>query len=150
MKGARHRAVRGPSRTAGFTLLEVLIVLAILSLIVALVGPRVIDYFGRAKGDVARLQVESLATALDFYRLDVGGYPTQEQGLKALVVKPADAAVWRGPYLKAQDVPNDPWGRPYLYRRPSKHGLDYDLYSLGADAAEGGEGEAADIANGRR
>ncbi|MBM3489339.1 MAG: type II secretion system protein GspG [Alphaproteobacteria bacterium] len=150
MGAVTERRIRRRPAEAGFTLLEVLVVLAILGLIVTLVGPRVIDYFGRAKGDAARLQVESLATALDFYRLDVGGYPTQEQGLKALIARPADVAVWRGPYLKAQALPDDPWGRPYVYRRPSRHGLDYDLFSLGADATEGGEGEAADIANWRR
>ena len=134
-------------RARGFTLLELLVVLAILGVIVALVSPRVIGYFGRAKSDAARVQIESLATALQYYRLDVGRYPSGQEGLPALVAAPKGVARWRGPYLDARGVPDDPWGRPYGYRLPPQHGLDYDLYTLGSDGAEGGEGEAADIGN---
>ncbi|MSO77446.1 MAG: type II secretion system protein GspG [Alphaproteobacteria bacterium] len=134
---------------AGITLIEVLIVLAILGLVFGLVGPRVMDYFGRAKHRTAGLQIENIATGLDLYRLDVGRYPSQEEGLGALMARPAGpvASRWNGPYLGGTAMPSDPWDRPYVYRLPSRHGLAYDLYSLGADGREGGEGEDRDIGN---
>ena len=130
---------------AGFTLLELLVVLAILALIAGVAAPRVIGYLSTAKSETARIQIESLAQALDLYRLDVGAYPTQAQGLAALVTRPADARRWNGPYLNGGKVPDDPWGRPYVYRSPGADGRDYELYSLGADGVEGGEGENADV-----
>ena len=134
---------------AGITLIEVLIVLAILGLVFGLVGPRVMDYFGRAPHRTAALQIENIATGLDLYRLDVGRYPSQEEGLPALMARPAGPAAsrWNGPYLGGTAMPSDPWDRPYVYRLPSRHGLAYDLYSLGADGREGGEGEDRDIGN---
>ena len=141
-------ARRAPLRDQrGFTLVEILVVLVILGLMFGLVGPRVIDYLSRAKSDVARLQLENIATALDLYRLDVGGYPSQEQGLRSLGIEPAGVKRWSGPYLKDKTVPLDPWDRAYLYVIPGIHDGSYDLSSLGSDGVEGGDEEAADITN---
>jgi general secretion pathway protein G len=119
-------------RQAGFTLLELLVVLAILGLLIGLVGPRVMQQFGSAKEKVAHLSIGRLATALDMYKLDVGTYPTAEQGLQALVTKPSGVANWRGPYMTGEKVPEDPWGRPFVYHSPSQRaGHEFDLYSLG-------------------
>jgi len=139
---ARHRH----SPQAGFTLVELLVVLIILGLIAAFAVPRVIQYVGGAKTDTARIQIERLSTTLDLYRLQVGHYPSEEDGLRALVERPADAEQWDGPYLKKENALIDPWGQPYVYQLPGEHG-DYDLYSLGADGAEGGEGENQDLTN---
>lgn len=130
-------------RQSGFTLVELLVVLVILGLIMAFAVPQVIKYVGGAKSDSAKIQVQRLGSVLDLYRLEVGHYPTQEEGLRALVEKPAGAENWNGPYLKKDDALTDPWGRPYVYQIPGEHG-DYDLYSLGADGQEGGEGENRD------
>jgi general secretion pathway protein G len=130
----------------GFTLIELLVVLAILGLLAGLVGPRILDYFGRAKAQTAALQIENIGGALDLFRLDVGRYPTTEEGLAALAGAPPGAADWRGPYIKGS-VPKDPWGRAYLYRMPGTEGRPYDLISLGADGVAGGEGDNRDIVN---
>ncbi|MEQ9640275.1 MAG: type II secretion system major pseudopilin GspG [Alphaproteobacteria bacterium] len=129
----------------GFTLLEMLVVLALLALVAGFAAPRVIGLFAKAKGDVALVQVEMLAGALDHYRLDVGTYPSDEQGLAALVAKPGDAPRWNGPYLQGSEVPMDPWGRPYRYRVVDEPGRGFEIVSLGADGAEGGDGDDADI-----
>ncbi len=129
---------------AGFTLLELLVVLVILGMLAGLVGPRVMKYFSGARSDTTRLQITDLSTALDMYKLEVGRYPTTDEGLEALVQQPADASRWNGPYLKKKQVPKDPWGQDYHYRSPGEHG-EIDLYSLGADNAEGGDGENKDI-----
>ncbi|HLG90391.1 MAG TPA: type II secretion system major pseudopilin GspG [Alphaproteobacteria bacterium] len=134
------------TREAGFTLVELLVVLAILGLIVALVSPQVLKYLGRAKTDTARIEIQSLSNALDLYHLDLSRFPTQQEGLQALVEPPSGADKWNGPYLKQKKVPLDPWGRPYIYRIPGEHG-EYDLYTLGADNAPGGTGENQDIGN---
>jgi general secretion pathway protein G len=131
---------------AGFTLIELLVVLVILGLLAALAGPRVIGYLGGAKTDTARLQIENFKSALDLYRLSSGSYPTTQQGLGALVRNPGNVPGWSGPYIDSSAVPVDPWGNPYVYRAPGEHGA-YDLYSLGADKAPGGSGEAADVAS---
>lgn len=137
-----------PNAQAGFSLIELLVVLAILGLLIGLVAPPIIRYFGRAKTDVAKVQIHDLETALDLYRLDLGRYPTQSEGIKALAEKPPGVDRWQGPYLKQGSVPTDPWGHAYHYRIPGEHG-DYDLYSLGADDAPGGTGENQDIVNWR-
>jgi len=120
-------------RQAGYTLVELLVVLAILGLLVAIAAPRLISYFGAAKVDTAKIQIDRLGASLDLYHIQVGHYPTDQEGIASLA-----------PYLKNQESLIDPWGRPYLYRSPGQHG-EYDLYSLGADGKEGGDGEDRDI-----
>jgi general secretion pathway protein G len=134
----------GFCRQRGFTLVELLVVLAILGLLVALAAPRVIQYLSKAKTDTAEIQIEKLGGVLDLYRLEVGRYPTQEEGLEALVERPPQVDNWNGPYLKNRESLTDPWGEPYVYRHPGEHG-DYDLYSLGADGKDGGDGEDRDV-----
>lgn len=128
----------------GFTLIELLVVLVILGLLAAFAAPQVLSYLGQAKTDAARAQVQNIASILDLYRLNVGRYPSEEVGLDALLEPPPDAPRWNGPYVKRRDVLLDPWGELYVYRYPGEFG-DYDLYSLGADQAEGGEGEDQDV-----
>ncbi len=140
------RRKKYPHPAAGFTLIELLVVLVILGLLVGLVGPRVVNYLGGAKTDTAKLQIEHISAALDLFLLDVGRYPTQEEGLAALGDSSTGVKNWNGPYLKKKSVPNDPWDNPYHYRIPGGDG-PYDLYSLGADNADGGEGENQDIRN---
>jgi general secretion pathway protein G len=130
---------------AGFTLLELLVVLVILGLLIGVVAPRFFGQVGKSEVKVATAQIKALEDALDQYRLDVGRYPTTEQGLAALNSPPAGVPRWQGPYLK-KAVPNDPWGTPYQYRAPGEHG-EVDLFSLGKDGQPGGTAEAADIAN---
>ena len=133
---------------SGFTLLELLVVLAILGLLVGLVAPAVMRQFGTAKEKIARIEVERLGTQLDNYKLDVGTYPTTEQGLQSLITRPPGIKRWDGPYLKGAKLPEDPWGHPYLYRAPSQRpGHDYDLYSLGPTGQPGGTGTDAPIFN---
>jgi general secretion pathway protein G len=136
----------GPARRrrGGFSLIELLVVLVILGLLAGLVGPRVMKYLGGAKTDSAKLQIEDLGAALDLYRLEVGSYPTTDQGLEALVNEPDGVAGWNGPYLKKSFVPPDPWGNDYEYRFPGEHG-EYDIVSYGADGQPGGEGESGDV-----
>lgn len=134
------------ARANGFTLVELLVVLVILGLLVALAAPRVMKYLGSARSDTARIQIEKLSGILDLYRLEVGRYPTDQEGLRALVDKPAQADAWNGPYLKNRESLTDPWGVPYAYRSPGQHG-EFDLYTLGADGKEGGEGADKDVTN---
>jgi general secretion pathway protein G len=136
---------RPDRRNAGFTLIELMIVLFILGLLAALVAPRLMGWVGKAKQKTAQAQIQLLATALDLFHLDVGHYPTDEEGLKALRENPGNLPGWGGPYLD-KDVPKDPWARDYHYKCPGEHG-PYDLYSLGADGAPGGEGENHDVTN---
>lgn len=131
-------------RHGGFTLVELLVVLAILGLLAGLVGPRVMTFLGSSKTKTTKLQIEDLAATLDLYRLELGRYPTESEGLKALVENPGNMPNWNGPYLKKNELPKDPWGFDYQYRFPGEHG-SYDIWSLGADNREGGEGENADI-----
>lgn len=131
-------------KTHGFSLIELLVVLVILGLLAGLVGPRVMKYVGESRSKTARLQIEDIGAALDLFSLEVGRYPTSDEGLNALVVQPATVPVWNGPYLKKPKVPADPWGRDYVYHAPGQHG-PYDLYTLGADHADGGEGDNRDI-----
>jgi general secretion pathway protein G len=132
---------------AGFTLVEMLVVIAIIGLIMGLVGPRVLSYLGDSKVKAARLQIESFSSSLYLFYLDVGRYPSGGEGLSALTQRPGNAAaVWNGPYLKTGAVPTDPWGHVYLYRSPGERG-PYEIVSLGSDGQEGGTGTAADISN---
>ncbi|MCI0400770.1 MAG: type II secretion system major pseudopilin GspG [Gammaproteobacteria bacterium] len=128
----------------GFTLIELLVVLAILGLIVGLVGPQIMKHLGAAKSDTARLQIEDLGSALDILYLDIGRYPTTDEGLEALIQNSADLDNWNGPYLKKRKIPKDPWGNSYQYQSPGQKG-PYDLYTYGADNAPGGEKENHDI-----
>lgn len=130
---------------AGFTLLELLVVIVIIGLLVSIVGPRFFGQVGQSKSKTAKVQIESLEKALDLYRLDLGRYPPTESGLAALNVRPQNEPKWNGPYLK-KDVPLDPWGKPYMYKQPGEHG-EFDLFSLGSDGQPGGTGEAADVSN---
>jgi general secretion pathway protein G len=130
----------------GFTLVEILVVITIIGLIMGLIGPRVLNYLTESKAKAARIQIESLGSALDLYFLDNGRYPSSAEGINALVQRPPSAQAWNGPYLKGGVVPVDPWGKPYLYRAPGQHGA-YDLSSYGADGQEGGTGVAADVTN---
>ncbi|MBS3759509.1 MAG: type II secretion system major pseudopilin GspG [Desulfobacterales bacterium] len=129
----------------GFTLIELLIVMIILGLLAALVGPRMFGKVGKSKQKAAKAQISLFETALDTYRLDNGEFPSTEQGLKALRERPADEENWDGPYLP-KEIPLDPWQNEYVYRSPGEHG-DYDIISYGADGRPGGEGEDADIVN---
>lgn len=131
---------------AGFTLLELLVVLVILGLLASYVGPKYFSQVGKSEQSVARSQVEAFSRALGTYRLDVGDFPSTEEGLAALTTKPANASKWNGPYLD-KSVPVDPWGRPYIYRSPGEHGRDFEIESLGKDGQPGGTGDAADITN---
>ena len=132
-------AVRG----RGFTLLELLVVIVIIGLLAGLVAPRYFDQVSKSNAKIARAQIDSLEKALDQYRLDVGAYPTTEQGLASLNTKPQNLEKWAGPYLK-KAVPPDPWGARYIYKAPGDHS-EYDLSSYGSDGKPGGDGEAADV-----
>lgn len=129
----------------GFTLIELLVVLAILTLLAGLVGPKVLDKLGGAKAKTAAVQISEIEKALELFKLDVGRFPTNEEGLDALAQKPANASGWTGPYVKG-GVPTDPWSKPYKYANPGPNG-GIEILSLGADGAPGGDGENADIRN---
>jgi general secretion pathway protein G len=141
----KEAQVRRCRREAGFTLLELLVVVVIIGLLAGLVAPRYFGQVGKSEVNVAKAQLDALEKALDQYRLDVGRYPDQEAGLKALVTKPTNEPKWSGPYLR-KDIPLDPWGRAYVYKFPGEKG-EYDLTSLGKDGQPGGTGENADITN---
>lgn len=132
-------------RSTGFTLVELLVVLVILTLLASLVGPRLLDQLGGAKAKTAKVQIAEIEQSLDLYKLDVGRYPSDAEGLRALVERPANVSGWNGPYLK-KGLPVDPWNSPYQYKIPGRHGSP-DIFSLGADGKPGGEGEAADVYN---
>ena len=130
-------------RVRGFTLLELLVVVAIIGLLAAYVGPKYFGQLGKSEQALAKAQIESFHRALASYRLDVGRFPTTEEGLAALTTKPANATKWAGPYL-SKAVPQDPWGKAYVYRVPGSKS-DYDLLSYGKDGQPGGTGDAADV-----
>lgn len=136
-------SVSARCRSGGFTLIELLVVLAILTLLAGLVGPRVLGQLGGAKSKTAGVQIADLEKSLELFKLDVGRFPSTEEGLQALSVKPATANGWNGPYIKGS-VPNDPWGKPYKYATVA---VGIEIMTLGADGAAGGDGENADVKN---
>jgi general secretion pathway protein G len=129
---------------AGFTLIELLVVLVILGLLAGIVGPNIIGKTETANVQATKTQVENLSAALDMFRLEVGRYPTSSEGLQALIEEPPGTERWNGPYLKKKQIPKDAWGNEFHYESPGQHG-DFDLYSLGPDNAQGGDGDDADI-----
>lgn len=140
---ARMPAARA---SRGFTLLELVMVLVIIGVILAMVGPRVFNSLGRASSERAKVQIEQIGSALELYKLDTGRFPTTQEGLGALLAAPSGVANWNGPYLKDPKHLKDPWAADFVYRSPGEKG-GYDLLSLGADGKEGGEGENKDIRN---
>ena len=143
----RERTIRNTSAGQdGFTLVELLVVLAILGLLMGLVGPQVLNRLGGAKTDTAALQIKELEQSLELYKLDVGRYPTTDQGLQALVQAPAGVVGWNGPYLKKSTVPLDPWNHEYQYKYPGEQ-AEVDIFSLGQDGSPGGDGEDTDVGN---
>jgi general secretion pathway protein G len=140
-----HAAPYFQRRQNGFTLIELLVVLVILTLLAGLVGPKVVDQLGGAKSKTARVQISEIEQTLDLFKLDVGRYPNDAEGLRGLVERPATAQGWMGPYLK-KGLPTDPWGAAYLYKSQGRNGGP-DVFSLGADGKPGGDGENADVYN---
>lgn len=134
------------ARSAGFTLVELLVVLVILGLLAALVAPRVLSYLGSSKTKAAQLQIQNFSSAIDLYRIDNRNVPTTAEGLTALIERPPSATGWNEPYLTQKSIPLDPWGNPYHYVSPGEHGA-YDLFTYGADNKPGGEGEDQDVGN---
>lgn len=145
---SRRRLRRDARGEAGFTLVEMLVVITIIGMIMALVGPRVLNYLSESKAKAAKIQIESFSSALDLYYLDLGRYPTSNEGLTGLT-RSNNQAGWNGPYLRGGLVPNDPWGHVYVYRSPGAS-APYEIISLGSDGQEGGSGTAADIVSGAR
>ncbi len=139
-KGFRASA----GRDAGFTLVELLVVLGIIALLMTLVAPQVIRYLSDARSETAAMQLKNIESAIELYYLDTGQYPSNEAGPRSLVEQPSGMVEWRGPYLKKDSGLLDPWGREFVYRSPGEHGT-YDLYSLGRDGALGGDGENKDV-----
>lgn len=127
-------------------MVELLVVLAIIGLLAGLVGPRVLNQLGGAKTKTAKVQIRDFEQALEVFKLDVGRFPSSEEGLEALMSQPGSLVGWNGPYLRGNSIPQDPWNRAYLYRSPGERN-EIDIYSLGADGAQGGEGENADVGN---
>jgi general secretion pathway protein G len=142
LQSRRRRPCRHGER--GFTLVEILVVITIIGMIMALVGPRVLNYLAESKVKAAKIQIESLSSALDLYYLDVGRYPSTSEGLAALAQQPGGVQAWNGPYLRSAAIPNDPWGHSYVYRSPGEHG-SFDIVSHGAHGQEGGPDTTADI-----
>jgi general secretion pathway protein G len=143
-RSARRRRARHGE--AGFTLVEMLVVITIIGMIMALVGPRVLSYLSESRVKAAKIQIQSFGSALDLFYLDAGRFPSSAEGLTALIRPVSGVTAWNGPYLKGATVPNDPWGNAYVYRQPGEHGA-YEIRSLGSDGQEGGTGTASDLAS---
>ncbi|MBG6166905.1 general secretion pathway protein G [Labrenzia sp. EL_195] len=139
---SKHRSLTGPK--SGYSLIEMLVALAILALIAGIAGPKAISFLSRSKTKTAELQIQELGTALELYYLDIGRYPSEADGLNSLVSVPSSESQWNGPYLENNSSLVDPWDRPYLYRSPGLKG-EFDIYSLGRDGAKGGSGEDRDV-----
>lgn len=139
-----RRRCTASAAISGFTLLELLVVIAIIGLLAAYVGPKYFSQVGKSEQSVAKAQVDAFARAVNTYRLDVGQFPSTDDGLAALTTRPAGSSKWSGPYLE-RAVPHDPWGRPYVYRGPSPSG-DFEIQSMGKDGRPGGSGDDADVA----
>ncbi|NSL56718.1 type II secretion system major pseudopilin GspG [Uliginosibacterium aquaticum] len=146
MKQKHAKRAAHTMRTLGFTLLELLVVMAIIGLLAAYVGPKYFSQLGKSEQNVAKAQIEAFGKALDTFRLDAGRYPTTAEGLNALLTKPVDVRTWNGPYL-AKAIPLDPWGKTYIYKIPGTRGRDFDIISYGSDGQPGGTDVAADILN---
>ena len=140
------RLTRKPGGEAGFTLVELLVVLVILVLLASIIGPRVIGYLGSSRTKTAQIQIESLVTSLELYHIDMGRYPTTSEGLESLIKAPSKAAGWNGPYVTKGTIPRDPWGQPYRYQAPGKKG-PFEISTLGRDGKEGGTDEDADVSS---
>ncbi len=138
---------KGSGGEAGFTLVELLVVLVILVLIASIIGPRVIGYLGSSRAKTAQVQIQSLVTAMELFRIDVGRYPTSAEGLDSLVKPAGSIPGWNGPYLAKASLPADPWGRAYLYQAGGTGGANFRVMSYGGDGKEGGSGEDADISH---
>jgi general secretion pathway protein G len=147
MNESLQTSQRHAHASAGFTLVEMLVVLTIIGLIMGLIGPRVLGYLSESKVKTAKLQIESFSSALDLFYIDTGRYPTSSEGLESLAVRPSGVDVWNGPYVKGARIPTDPWGHPYQYRSPVERIPPYEIMSLGSDGSEGGTGNAADVAS---
>ncbi len=145
-RGRTARRANPRDRQGGFTLIEMLVVIAIMGMIMALVGPRVLNYLSDSRVKSAKIQIQSFSAALDLFYLDAGRYPTAAEGLEALVHPVSGIAAWNGPYIKGGKVPTDPWGNAYVYRVPGERSV-YEIRSLGSDGQEGGSGVAADLAS---
>ena len=141
----RSRAARGPGAAAGFTLIELMVVVIILGILATIIVPRILDRPEQARRVKARVQIKILQSALQLYKLDTGRYPSTAEGLKALVADPGERGWRQGGYLEGTAVPSDPWGHPYLYLSPGTHSKDFDIESLGRDGESGGTGNDADI-----
>jgi len=133
-------------RRRGFTLLELMVVLLILALLATIAAPQVMKHLSKAKSQTARIQIDALTASVNFFQMDVGRAPTEQEGLKVLIERPGNEAKWDGPYIQKADSLTDPWGRPYLYKHPGTH-RDIEVYTLGSDGKEGGDGDARDIGN---
>jgi len=143
-RSSRKRRVRAGQD--GFTLVEMLVVITIIGMIMALVGPRVLNYLSESRVKAAKIQIQSFGSALDLFYLDAGRFPTSSEGLAALARPVSGVAAWNGPYVKGNTVPNDPWGNPYVYKQPGEQ-APYEIRSLGSDGQEGGTGTATDLSS---
>lgn len=136
-------------RNGGFTLIEIMIVMVIIAMLAALVGPRLVGALSSSKVKATKIQIETLANAIETFHLDTGRYPAQQEGLRVLIENPQASPIqnWHGPYLKKIKIPTDEWGKPFTYEIPGKHGMGFDLISMGADGKVGGSADDADIGN---